>query len=165
MPYTLKKFDDNKYKVCKTDDLNKCFSNKTMTKKEATKQMQAIIISENKQRKSVNMNFKERLKNMGFDPEYYLKLARMRAEKKGYDPNLLIFSDRIDKKLKYGPSHFGSSSNNDYIIYNFLEHQGKIKEGSSDKHRNSYLSRAHNIKGDWKNNLNSPNWLAINILW
>lgn len=165
MPYTLKKFNDDKYKVCKTDDLNKCFSKKTITKDKATKQMQAIIISEGGNALHNNQTFKDKLKSIGFDPEYYLKLAKMRAQKKGYDPNLLMFSDRLGKKLKYGPIHFGSSSNNDFIIYNFLEHENKIKEGSSDKHRNAYLARAHKIKGNWRDDLNSPNWLAINILW
>ena len=157
MPYTIKKFDDNQYKVCKKNNQNICFSNKTMSKSQAIKQMKAIIINEN--------DFKKKLESINFAPDYYLKLARMRALKKGYNPDLLNFSDKKNKKLNYNGVDFGSSSNNDFIIYNFLEHNEQIKEGTSDKYRNSYLSRAHNIKGDWKNDLNSPNWLAINILW
>lgn len=46
MPYTIKKFK-NGYKVCKKDD-SKCFSNEPLTKENATKQLQAIVISEQK---------------------------------------------------------------------------------------------------------------------
>ena len=46
MPYTIKKFK-NGYKVCKKDE-TKCFSNEPLTKENATKQMQAIVISEEK---------------------------------------------------------------------------------------------------------------------
>ena len=45
MPYQILEKSDG-YKVCKANDLNKCFSNKPMTKEQAIKQMRAIIISE-----------------------------------------------------------------------------------------------------------------------
>jgi hypothetical protein len=32
-------------------------------------------------------------------------------------------------------------------------------------HRNRYLNRALNIKGDWKNDHYSPNYLSILLLW
>jgi len=47
MPYMLKKVKDG-YKVCKKTKSSECFSNKPLTKDKATKQMQAIIISEEK---------------------------------------------------------------------------------------------------------------------
>jgi len=31
--------------------------------------------------------------------------------------------------------------------------------------RASYIARASNIKGEWKTNPTSKNWLAIRILW
>jgi hypothetical protein len=34
-----------------------------------------------------------------------------------------------------------------------------------DKRRDSYLSRATNIKGNWRDNKYSPNNLSIHILW
>jgi len=34
-----------------------------------------------------------------------------------------------------------------------------------EERRQQYLSRATNIKGNWKKNKYSPNNLAINILW
>lgn len=45
MPYEIKKIN-NGFKVCKKDDLNKCFSKKLLTKKNALAQMRAIIMSE-----------------------------------------------------------------------------------------------------------------------
>jgi hypothetical protein len=47
---------------------------------------------------------------------------------------------------------------------------GQMGYESYDKHkdqqrRESYLARAYNMKGDWKKNPYSPNWLAISLLW
>lgn len=45
MPYTVKKVDDG-FKVCKKDDLKKCFSKRPMSKRKAEKQKLAIVINE-----------------------------------------------------------------------------------------------------------------------
>lgn len=47
MPYFLKEVKDG-YKVCKTFEPNKCFSNKPLTEDKAKKQMKAIGMNENK---------------------------------------------------------------------------------------------------------------------
>ena len=57
--------------------------------------------------------------------------------------------DKINKKLV----HFGQMGYMDYTMHN------------DDKRRQNYLSRASNIKGDWKDNIYSPNNLSINLLW
>lgn len=49
--------------------------------------------------------------------------------------------------------HFGDKNYQD-----FTEHRDKQRQ-------KAYLSRATNIKGDWKSNKYSPNNLSINILW
>ena len=49
--------------------------------------------------------------------------------------------------------HFGAKGYDD-----FTKHK-------DDTRRQNYLSRATNIKGDWKKDKYSPNNLAINILW
>ena len=46
MPYELKKSKNDKFKVCKKDDKNVCFSKKGLPKKTAIKQMYAIKSSE-----------------------------------------------------------------------------------------------------------------------
>jgi hypothetical protein len=100
------------------------------------------------------------LKEKGISPDDYLKNVKLIADKYGYDKNKLIFSSNPKKKLEYDGVNFGSSSNNDFIIYLF-----KTDEETAFKKRNQYLARATKIKGDWKNNDNSPNNLAIRILW
>ena len=40
----------------------------------------------------------------------------------------------------------------------FLKHNDKSRQYN-------YLRRATNIKGNWKNNIYSANWLSIAILW
>jgi len=45
MPYIIKKFEDG-YKVCKKEDINKCFSNDALPLENAVKQKKAIEINE-----------------------------------------------------------------------------------------------------------------------
>ena len=49
--------------------------------------------------------------------------------------------------------HFGNINYQD-----FTRHADETR-------RNSYISRATKIKGDWKNNKYSPNNLSIHLLW
>jgi hypothetical protein len=48
MPYFIKKINNKGYKVCKVDDIKKCFSKKPLTKTQAKKQLIAICINEHK---------------------------------------------------------------------------------------------------------------------
>ena len=68
-------------------------------------------------------------------------------------------------KLCYEGVCFGKIDYYDYIIYSWLESQGEIAKGTADKRRKAYRARATKIKGEWKKDKNSPNNLAINILW
>jgi hypothetical protein len=66
-------------------------------------------------------------------------------------------STRKDKKYMIWNGskwiHFGS------ILYqDWTKHQDPVR-------RESYLKRASKIKGNWKENPYSPNFLAINLLW
>lgn len=73
--------------------------------------------------------------------------------------NIQIFiSDNKDKKyMIITPEnkrvHFGNINYED-----FTKHKNEIR-------RQSYLKRAMNIKGNWKDNKYSPNNLSINLLW
>ena len=104
--------------------------------------------------------FQNILKSKNINPNDYLKIVKLISKNYGYDNNLLNFSNKSNKKLEYKGVHFGSSSNNDFIIY-LLTTNKEI----AIKKRDSYLSRASKIKGNWKNNDESPNNLAIRILW
>ena len=46
-----------------------------------------------------------------------------------------------------------------------MEKNGEIEKGKAKEHQKQYLARAKKIKGDWKTNKESPNNLAIKILW
>lgn len=50
MPYSLLPFGFNKWRVCKTFEPETCFSKKGLSKKQASKQMKAIIISESQKK-------------------------------------------------------------------------------------------------------------------
>jgi len=112
----------------------------------------------------INSNFENILKNdYVIDPNLYLKKANRQAKLHGY-PNV-EFSDKPKYKLKIlNPEtdkyvYFGSAINNDFIIYNMTN-----KAIAKEKQR-LYLARATRIKGEWRNNSYSPNWLSICILW
>ena len=95
------------------------------------------------------------------NPEMVYKRA-----KKLYGDNIIIKeSTRKDKKYmildnnkKY--IHFGSINHLDYTKY--LELYGL---DIANNHKERYLKRALNIKGNWKNNIYSPNNLSIHLLW
>ena len=102
------------------------------------------------------------------DKNKYLKIAKQKAEAAGYDPALLKFSDKPRYKLEYDSVPFGHSSYPDFIVYSILAEMGdyeKYTKAYAARRRASYLARASKIKGDWRRNRNSPNWLAIRILW
>lgn len=102
------------------------------------------------------------------DPGKYLRIAKRKAQEAGYDPALLKFSDKPRYKLEYDGVSFGHSSYPDFIIYSILAEMGdyeKYTKSYAAKRRASYLARASKIEGDWRRNRNSPNWLAIRILW
>ncbi|MGB0405522.1 MAG: hypothetical protein ACPGDB_04985, partial [Fusobacterium sp.] len=81
--------------------------------------------------KTKKTQLEKRLKNIGFPASVYLKLARYKAEKYGLDKDKLNFSNKKLKKLNYDGVDFGSSLNNDYIIYNFFEVKGKEPKGTA----------------------------------
>jgi hypothetical protein len=66
MPFELKKFGD-KYKVCKKDEPENCFSKKGLTHDKALKQMKAIIISELKKKMGKGIPMKGCQKMKGGD--------------------------------------------------------------------------------------------------
>lgn len=105
------------------------------------------------------------IKNAGFTLDDYLRTAKRKASKFGYNPKLLTISDRLGYKLNYDGTNFGSSMNNDFIIYSMKVKAKQISLNDAKMKRASYIARASNIKGEWKTNPTSKNWLAIRILW
>ena len=59
----------------------------------------------------------------------------------------MIYDDKLHKV------HFGHINYSDYT-----KHQ-------DEERRDAYLRRANNIRGKWRDNIFSPNNMAINLLW
>jgi hypothetical protein len=117
-----------------------------------------------------DIDLKEKLKGgnlnyMDIDNDLYLTIAKERAKKNGYDPKLLEWADDEKHKLKYNGVKFGRKGYNDFIIYAIKAHNKEITKEEALKHRKNYLARASKIKGNWKDNKESPNNLAMSILW
>jgi len=71
---------------------------------------------------------------------------------------ILYISNRKDKK------YFVINPDNKMVHFGNINYEDFNKHGSI-KRRFSYLSRATNIRGDWKRDKYSPNNLAIHVLW
>lgn len=117
-----------------------------------------------------NTKFMNELIKMNIKPASYLSVVRMVAEKEGYNPDSIYFSDKPEKKLMILNNedekiYFGQTGYGDFIIWNFLENMEVVPNGFSSKKRKLYLARATKIKGNWKKDIYSPNNLAIRILW
>jgi hypothetical protein len=98
------------------------------------------------------------------DIKSFLDTAKHIAKKYNYDDSLLSLSNDNKHKLIYDGVKFGSLNNMDFIQYLHEATKNDDWENAF-KHRERYLKRAYKIKGDWKDNINSPNTLAIRILW
>ena len=103
-------------------------------------------------------NYKDKLEQLlkVSNPKEVIKKAQQYFN----NPDIKVYlSNRKNKKYAiYDPNikklvHFGQMGYMDYTMH------------KDDKRRQNYLSRASNIKGDWKDNIYSPNNLSINLLW
>jgi len=99
------------------------------------------------------------------DNELYLTIAKAKAQHSGYNPDLLNWADDKIHKLNYNGVKFGRLEYNDFIVYAIRAYNKDITNEEALKKRENYRARATKIKGNWKNNKESPNNLAINILW
>ena len=94
------------------------------------------------------------------NPKSVLKNYRnyLQKHKLNEDIHKLYYSYKKDKKYMISLEdgrfiHFGSMSYEDYTF-----HQNDIR-------KENYLKRSNKIRGNWKNNIFSPNNLSINLLW
>ena len=55
-------------------------------------------------------------------------------------------------------------ANHKWVHFGDIEYEDFTKHKDQER-RKRYLSRAKNIKGDWKDNKYSSNNLSMNILW
>jgi hypothetical protein len=114
--------------------------------------------------------FEDQLQELEYDPKKYLSKAKANAKKAGYDPKQLSFcvdgTHKLQMKTPDGKlEKFGRVGYGDFLIWSFLERNGKVEKGEAKKRRKAYLKRASAIEGDWKENKYSANNLAMKILW
>jgi hypothetical protein len=109
--------------------------------------------------------FIKQLKELNIPVTEYLSIAKKRAKKEGYNPDLLSISKNKVNKLNYDGVNFGRVPYGDFIIWSILEDRGDVEKGYAEQKRNVFQKSHSKIKGDWRNNPNSPNNLALKINW
>ena len=114
--------------------------------------------------------FMKQLDDLGLSPKAYLESAKILAKANGYPTDKLDFAlDNNHKLAMTTPSgkvvRFGKATYNDYILWQWLEINGEVAEGTAKQRRRLYHSRADNIKGDWRDDPYSPNNLARLVIW
>ena len=95
----------------------------------------------------------------------FLKRAKARAKKSGYDPKLLKLAEDGVHKLVYDGVPFGRKGYGDFLFYTEMERLGKVPKGTAQKKQSVFVKSHSAMKGDWKKNPKSPNNLALHILW
>jgi len=76
----------------------------------------------------------------------------------GKDTEIFLSNRKNSKYAIYNPYK------NKFIHFGNINYEDFTKHKNLDR-RNSYLKRATNLKGNWRNDIYSPNNLAINLLW
>lgn len=114
--------------------------------------------------------FSSRLEQMGIDPQVYLSEIKKKAKGYGYDPKAVSFAEngihKIEMKTPQGQTvRFGRMKYNDFLIWSHLEELGEAPKGSAKVKQNRFVKSHSAMKGDWKDNDYSPNWLSIRLLW
>jgi hypothetical protein len=180
MPYFIKKVGEY-YKVCLKDNPEKCFSKKGIPIENAIKQERVLgmsgkgspsVLGLSDYAKSPNFkseSFQKQLLSLGIPPEDYLRTVKHLASKYRYDPEKISFCLDGKHKIVYdsdkGTVKFGAVGYGDYLIWKFLEKQGKVEKGLADKKRDTFVI-SHKAMGERYDLGNlSPNTLAIRILW
>lgn len=98
----------------------------------------------------------------GNDPLYQYSNPRA-VQKKAfqlYGKDAVVYkSDKKEKKYQMLDENTGK-----FVYFGQMGYEDFTKHQDS-KRRQNYLNRATHIKGDWKKNIYSPNFLAITLLW
>ena len=114
--------------------------------------------------------FHRELEQIGLSPTAYLRSARQKAKKEGYDPQHLSFANNGVHKLAMkdetsGTTYFGRVGYKDHLMWSQLEKSGSVAKGVAAAKRDRFVKSHSAMKGDWKSNPFSANNLALRILW
>lgn len=90
----------------------------------------------------------------------YLRITKAIAKEAGYNPDDLTLAHHQKHKLSINGVMFGHIDYPDFVLfYMNKEYDEAIK------HRENYLTRTANMKGEWKKDKFSKNNLARRIIW
>ena len=99
----------------------------------------------------------------------YLREARKRAKKAGYNDPLFLSDEEEHKLMIVKPNgkkvHFGRKGYGDFILWSHAEKEGKVPKGYAEMKQRVFQISHSAIKGDWKKDKYSPNNLALKINW
>lgn len=114
--------------------------------------------------------FQQELKDIKLSPTAYLREARARAKKAGYDPKRLSFAEDGVHKLAMTDSEgrttkFGRVGYKDHLMWSHLERQHSVESGTAEAKRQRFQKSHSAMKGEWKTNPYSANRLALAVLW
>jgi hypothetical protein len=118
----------------------------------------ALLVFKDSKVGSGQNKFMNQLNNLNISPDKYLKIAKSTAKQAGYNPKLLKFSSKPNKKLEYDGVDFGAVGYGDFIIYKLTNN--KI----ANKKREDYRKRAEKVMKETNNKI-SPASLSYYILW
>jgi len=90
----------------------------------------------------------------------YLRIMKAIAIDAGYNPHELSLAHDGKHKLSLNGIKFGNIDYPDFVLFYM---NGEYDEAF--KHRNNYLTRTANMKGEWKKDKFSKNNLARRIIW
>lgn len=99
---------------------------------------------------------------LGMSEAEYMKKAKSKAKKAGYDPKKLSMCSDGVHKLDYDGVKFGRVGYGDHILYSFLEKSGEAPKGTAAKKRKVFRKSHEAMKDSGKS---SANQLALAILW
>lgn len=119
---------------------------------------------------SIQSNFRKQLMEVGISPEDYLEEVKKSARRSGYDTKTIAFSDNKTHKIRMERPdgkilRFGRVGYNDFHIWSHLERNNQEPKGTAKVKQDRFWKSHSKIKGDWKEDKYSPNWLSMNLLW
>lgn len=114
--------------------------------------------------------FLRELKEIGLTPTAYLREARRRAKAAGYNSKALRFADDGVHKLvmvdpKGRQTKFGRVGYKDHLMWSHLEKDGVVSKGEAEAKRRRFQTSHRAMKGKWREDPYSANWLALRVLW
>jgi len=114
--------------------------------------------------------FQENLTSIGIEPSEYLAVIKLKAKEHGYNPSTIEFADDGKHKIQMTAPNgklvkFGRIGYNDHLMWLALEKNKTAKSGTAQKKRDTFWKSHSEMKGKWREDHYSPNWLSMKLLW